>query len=197
MYKKEKNLSYHSSKRRIKRNTKKKYQRTRRGTFNLHTIKQAKESEFITDFFVSTDDEEIINIAELYGSKIIKRPFEISLDSSKTEECLIHAIKELSNIGLTYDYLVVLEPTSPFRKSKTIDNCIKKIIDEDRKSLLTVYETKACIGIIDSFLNYKPIIKNQPRRRQERKSLFVESSTVYVIKVDFCLKLIHLYVING
>ena len=41
-----------------------------------YAIKQAKESEFITDFFVSTDDEEIINIAELNGSKTIKRPFE-------------------------------------------------------------------------------------------------------------------------
>ena len=154
----------------------------------FHTIKQAKESELITDFFVSTDDEEIINIAELNGSKTIKRPFDISLDSSKTEECLIHAIKELLKIGLTYDYLVVLEPTSPFRKTKTIDDCIKKIIDEDRKSLLTVYETKACIGLIDSFFNYKPLIKNQPRRRQERESLFIESSTVYVVKIDFLLK---------
>ena len=153
-----------------------------------YTIKQAEESEFITDFFVSTDDEEIINIAELYGSKIIKRPFEISLDISKTEECLIHAIKELAKLDLNFDYLVVLEPTSPFRESKTIDNCIKKIINEERKSLLTVYETKTCIGEIDRFLNYKPIIKNQPRRRQERKPLFVESSTVYVVKVDFLLK---------
>ena len=153
-----------------------------------YTIKQAKESDFITDFFVSTDDEEISNISELYGSKIIKRPSKISLDNSRTEECLIHAIKELANLNLNFDYLVVLEPTSPFRESKTIDNCIKKIIDEERESLLTVYETKACIGEIDKFLNYKPLIKNQPRRRQERKSLFVESSTVYVVKIDFLLK---------
>ena len=153
-----------------------------------HTINQANNSEFITECFVSTDDEEIINIAKLCGSKIIKRPFEISLDSSKTEECLIHAIKELSKSDLTFDYLVVLEPTSPFRKSKTIDNCIKKIIDQKRKSLLTVYETKECIGEIDSYFNFKPIIKNQPRRRQERKPLFVESSTVYIVKVDFLLK---------
>jgi len=153
-----------------------------------HTIKQAKESDFITDFFVSTDDEEIIHVSEFYGSKIIKRPFNISQDSSKTEECLVHAIKKLSNSGLTFDYLVVLEPTSPFRKANTIDNCIKNIIDQERNSLLTVYETKACIGEIDSSLNYKPIIKNQPRRRQDRKPLFVESSTVYVIKVDFLLK---------
>ena len=153
-----------------------------------HTIKQARESELITDFFVSTDDEEIIYISELYGSKIIKRPCDISLDTSKTEECLIHAIKELSNLGFTFDYLVVLEPTSPFREAKTIDNCIKKIIDQDRESLLTVYETKACIGEIDSSFNYKPIIKNQPRRRQDRRPLFVESSTVYVVKIDFLMK---------
>ncbi|MDC3169169.1 acylneuraminate cytidylyltransferase family protein [Prochlorococcus sp. AH-716-E17] len=153
-----------------------------------HTINQANNSEFITEYFVSTDDEEIINIAKLFGSKIIKRPFEISLDSSKTEECLIHAIKELSKSDLTFDYLVVLEPTSPFRESKTIDNCIKKIIDQERKSLLTVYETKECIGEIDSYYNFKPIIKNQPRRRQERKPLFVESSTVYIVKVDFLLE---------
>ena len=153
-----------------------------------HTIKQARESELITDFFVSTDDKEISHISELYGSKIIKRPCDIALDTSKTEECLIHAIKELSNLGFTFDYLVVLEPTSPFREAKTIDNCIKKIIDQDRESLLTVYETKACIGEIDSSFNYKPIIKNQPRRRQDRRPLFVESSTVYVVKIDFLMK---------
>ena len=154
----------------------------------FYTINESKNSNYLTSFLVSTDDCEIEKISLSFGAKVIMRPKNLALDNSPTEECLIHAINYLKDEGFRYDYVVILEPTSPFRKFETIDKCIKKIVDNNAESLLTIYETKECVGEIDNFGNYTPLQKNQPRRRQDRKPLYVESSTIYVVKTDYLLK---------
>ena len=154
----------------------------------FYTINESKNSQFLSDFIVSTDDDSIKEISEKFGAKVINRPSNLALDDSRTEDCLIHAINYLDSQGIIYDYVVVLEPTSPFRKFKTIDNCIKMIIDKNAESLLTVYETKECIGEINNSGFFNHLKKNQPRRRQDREPLFVESSTLYIVKKDFLLQ---------
>ena len=153
-----------------------------------HSISESKKSKYLTDLFISTDDNEITKYVESLGCQIIDRPKEISLDTSRTEECLIHAIETLSKKGLNYDFIVVLEPTSPFRKSLTIDKCIKQIIDFEQESLLTVIESYENIGIISQGNYFRPIREKAPRRRQEREPFYIESSTVYISSIDYLLK---------
>ena len=62
-----------------------------------HSIIESNKSKYLTDLIVSTDDREISQYVESLGCKTINRPKEISLDTSRTEECLIHAIETLSN----------------------------------------------------------------------------------------------------
>ena len=139
----------------------------------------------LTEFIISTDDFEISDIAKKYGARIIERPKDISKDNSPTEECLIHALNLLSKNGEEYDYIVILEPTSPFRKASTIDKAINKTIFEKSESLLTVVKTKENIGFIDQNSFFKQIRKDQARRRQDRSDLFIESSTLYVVSVEY------------
>ena len=83
---------------------------------------------------------------------------------------------------------MILEPTSPFRKPSSIDFAINEIIKNQSESLLTVIRTRENIGTLNEKNIFKPIRKNSPRRRQDRSDLYIESSTLYVTKVDFLLK---------
>ena len=151
----------------------------------FYTIKNALKSKMLTEFVVSTDDNEISEISKKYGARVIQRPKDISSDNSPTEECLIHALNCLSKKREEYDYVVILEPTSPFRKASTIDKAINETIIQNAESLLTVIKTKANIGSIDQNMFFKQIRKDKARRRQDRSDLFIESSTLYVVSGIF------------
>lgn len=87
------------------------------------SIKQALDSKLIDRVYVSTEDEEIAQVAKDYGADIIKRPVELAQDNSTLEEMLAYTIlhEELK----WDDTIVILQPTSPLRLPNDIDNCIK------------------------------------------------------------------------
>lgn len=149
-----------------------------------YTFEQVSKVKNLDYVLVSTDDEEIANVSQNESFRVIKRPHEISRDNSSTESALLHAIDKLEKEGRFFDYVVVLEPTSPFRKSSTIDECISLIYKLNADSLLTLKESYSNIGNFNSHY-FIPIRPNQPRRRQDRKPFYIESSTLYIAKIDF------------
>lgn len=149
-----------------------------------HTIRQAAAVPELDLTVVSTDDEEITAMAREYDMRVVRRPDNLATDSAPTEWALIHALDHLAQTGAgDFDYIVVLEPTSPLRRPETISACIQKLVSSSAVSLLTVVGTKKNIGRIEDGF-FRPMIPGQPRRRQDRRPLFVESSTVYVSRVD-------------
>ena len=77
------------------------------------SVIQAKISKEIDEVYISSDSDEILEIAQSYGAKIIKRPDEISGDSAKSEEAITHA---LSILGSNQEMIIMLEPTAPLRE---------------------------------------------------------------------------------
>lgn len=153
-----------------------------------HTIRQAQAVPELDWTVVSTDDEEIAAIAGRYGATVVRRPAELAVDSAPTEWALIHALDHLAETGKgDFDFVVVLEPTSPLRRPQTISACIQRLVSSPAMSLLTVVATKKNIGLIEGGY-FRPLVPGQPRRRQDRQPLFVESSTVYVCRVDHLRK---------
>lgn len=149
-----------------------------------YTFKEASRVKELDLVLVSTDDNEIAAVAKKEKVRVINRPENLSGDDASTESALIHAINFLEIEGKFFDYVVVLEPTSPFRKSSTIEKCIKLISELNADSLLTLKKTYSNIGNLKSNY-YRPLRTNQPRRRQDREPFYIESSTVYVAKIDF------------
>ena len=96
-----------------------------------YSIEQSLKSKLIHDTYVSTEDKEIKEIALTYGAKIIDRPVELASDTSSTESVLLHSAKFLGNY---FDYIVLLQPTSPLRYSKQVDQAIDLIIKENTDS---------------------------------------------------------------
>ena len=73
----------------------------------------------IDDVIVSTNCEKIADIARLYGATIpFLRPESLATDTSSSADVILHALEQMSFIGKNYDYVFMLEPTSPLRDSK-------------------------------------------------------------------------------
>ncbi|MDD5007459.1 MAG: acylneuraminate cytidylyltransferase family protein [Syntrophorhabdaceae bacterium] len=96
-----------------------------------YTIEAAKRSRFIKRIIVSTDSSDISDIAKQYGAEVpFLRPEEISTADSTELEFFDHALDWLEkNEGYIPDIIVLLYPTSPFRKTESIDRAIETIMD--------------------------------------------------------------------
>lgn len=87
-----------------------------------YTIEAALNSVVIDDVVVTTDDEEIAEVARSYGAEIpFMRPAELAADESKTIDCVVHARDTLRAMDREYDAIVLLQPTSPLRVAEDID----------------------------------------------------------------------------
>jgi CMP-N-acetylneuraminic acid synthetase len=150
-----------------------------------YAIETALESGVLDKIIVSTDCNEIDEICSRYKTiEVIMRPSELSQDTSKTEEALIHVCDKLIEKDEFYvDYILTLEPTSPFRSSDTIKKCVNILREDSVDSVVGVVEVKSVLGRIENN-KFVHIFPNQPRRRQDRKGLFQESSTIYGTSVD-------------
>lgn len=107
------------------------------------SIEQAKNSKYIDEIFVSTDDAEIAKTAENAGINVpVLRPPELARDDSPTIDTIFHVLDYYGQKGIYFDIVVLLEPTSPLRKINDIDDAIKKLLDNisNSESLVSVGE---------------------------------------------------------
>ena len=133
---------------------------------------------------VSTDDAKIKKIAQESQITVIDRPDELATDTASTESVLLHALDFYSDkFRENFDYIVVLEPTSPLRTLATVRDCIAKAVSNNRISMMTVREFRENIGQIKDGKFY-PFLVGASRRRQDRAPLYVECGVVYICKVN-------------
>jgi len=94
------------------------------------TINSALSSKLIDKVYISTDSKKIKVISNKSGLNVFfMRPSSLARDNSPTWKTVIHVLNKFKKMGEEFDYIVLLEPTSPLRGKKDIDRSIKKIID--------------------------------------------------------------------
>lgn len=99
-----------------------------------YSIQAGLECSFITDVVVSSDDSEILDIAKQFGASTIKRPIELSSDTSTSFEAIQHTIENMQE----YDYIVLLQPTSPLRNFHHINEAIKLLKEKNADAIVSV-----------------------------------------------------------
>ena len=96
------------------------------------TIEQAKSSEYIDEVFVTTDSIDIAKVSESFGVKVpFLRPAELASDTASSVAVIEHVISHFKQSNKFFDYIILLEPTSPLRKDNDIDDAIKQCVSDD------------------------------------------------------------------
>ena len=160
-----------------------------------YTIKNAKNSKFITDLIGSTESKKIKKIFEKYHVKVpFLRPVKLATDKSLIIETLFFCLNQMEKINKKkYHYIVLLQPTAPNRAKNEIDICFKKIIRKKADSLMSLslldephpYKLKK---ISKGFVyNYLKNGKNN-LNRQSLPKLYKPSGNIYIFKRKIILK---------
>lgn len=160
-----------------------------------YTIEASLKSKYITKTIVSTDSEEIQKIASENNACVpFLRPKELSLDESKSIDVIIHALNYLKeNKNEIFDYVVLLQPTSPLRNEKEIDKAIEYLKEKQADAVIsvcevehnplwsnTLNETKS----LSNFLDKKYINS----RSQDLKTFYRLNGAIYICKTEELLK---------
>lgn len=156
------------------------------------TAEAAKASKYIDKLIVSSDDKQIIDVAKQYGCEApFIRPKAFAEDDTPGIVPVLHAIEECPG----YDYVVLLQPTSPLRNTKDIDAAIEQCIMSQAPACVSVCETDKSPfwmfyveehGKMSSVLPDGLEYRNS--QRQFIRNAYVLNGAVYVGKQDWLLE---------
>lgn len=100
------------------------------------TIEAALDSKYIDEIFVSTDDQEIVNIAKDSGILVPElRPKQLATDSARSVNVILYTLK---NFGNDADIVLLLQPTSPLRTNVHIDEALELYSGKEALSVVSV-----------------------------------------------------------
>lgn len=103
------------------------------------TVEQALATPSIDEVFVSTDDDEIADIAQQYGATVpYRRPAELATSAAAKIPVIVHLLEHLERSGTQIDRVVDLDPTSPLRAVDDIENAVA-LLDEETDAVITAY----------------------------------------------------------
>lgn len=164
--------------------------------YSIEPAIEAMELGLIDKVIVSTDSIEIADISKKYGAEIpFLRPDDISGDKAKSIEFIEHALSFYKNLGINYDAVLLLQPTSPLRTLEDLISALKLFIESNNDSLISAYEEE----YINDLVIYKlsedgktsiPVnqLHNKGVRRQEHGSLYVRNGCIYISSTELISK---------
>lgn len=151
-----------------------------------YSIDVARQFTSDDNICVTTDDAEIISVVEKYGLKVpFVRPAELATDTCGSSEVIQHAYKFFADKGVKYDAIVLLQPTSPFRKVEFIKEAVA--LYDDSIDMVTSVCPAACNPYYDGFEENADGLLQISKgdgtiaRRQESPKVWQQNGSIYVI----------------
>ena len=128
----------------------------------------------VNETWVSTEDSEMKKTSLRYGAKVLDRPLEISTDTSKCEEALLHFAANVD-----FDILVFIQNTSPLVSPEEINNGIRKVKSGEFDSVFSAYLEH---WVPRWSTDITPIGWNTSARprRQQKPEVYVENGAFYI-----------------
>jgi len=156
------------------------------------TIERALSSRHFDTVIVNTDDRDIADIAEKYGAEVpFMRPEELADDRTPMIDVIRHTVEYYRNINISFDYIALLEPTSPLRKPDDIDQAITQLIDreDEADSLVSVGEVHLEHPSIMKIINEGKLMPYElgagiVTRRQELDRVYFPYGVIYLTKTE-------------
>jgi len=149
------------------------------------SIRQAREARGVDSVWVSSDDDEILAIAEREGAQAIRRPPELAADESSSESAWLHALDHIETRGERVELMLAMQPTSPIRESSDLERAVAKVRELELDSLLSCCE-------IEDFLMWRIGAGGQPvgvnydymvrTRRQDLDTRYLENGSFWIFR---------------
>ena len=151
------------------------------------TIEAGLKSKYIDKLIVSTDSKKIVEISKQFGAEVpFIRPRYLSNDIADSVSVLKHSIEFLEE---KYDYIMLLQPTSPLRTVKDIDGAIEQL-DNEFKAVISVSEenhSPLWSNILPDNLSMKNFIRDEikNKRSQDLPTYYRLNGAVYISEISY------------
>jgi CMP-N,N'-diacetyllegionaminic acid synthase len=160
------------------------------GKFPLlhYTIDAALKSSIINKIVVTSDNFQILKIAEKMGVDTIHRPKKLSGNKIGLEPTILHTLNHLKNKKYIPDYVITLQNTSPFRNHMDIDRAFSILKKGRFDSVVSAFKSHNLMWKYEN--EYSPInydLFNRPNR-QQMKNQFIENGAIYITKYSLLKK---------
>lgn len=155
-----------------------------------YSIEAGQTSEYVDRVVVSSDDNEILNIAQNYCASTIKRPKELASDTATTFDAIKHSIESLDD---KYEYTILLQPTSPLRNSKHIDEAIELMEKKNADAVISVCEmdhSPLWSNTLPANFDMSNFIREEVKntRSQDLPKYYRLNGAIYICRTDRLLK---------
>ncbi len=161
-----------------------------------YTIEAAIKSN-LDRVIVSTDCKKIADLSISLGVDVpFLRPSELASDDSRSIDVMVHSLIEMEKLDdCNYEYLMMLQPTTPFRTFKNINDSLN-LIKESKKidSVISVVDVQgnhpARMKFIEDGFLIDPTFceKVENQNRQELKKMYIRNGAIYLSKREYILK---------
>ena len=159
------------------------------------TIEAARLSQCISRIIISTEDDQIAEIARLFDGDVpFKRPDELATDDSPSIDAVLHAVRWLEAHENYYpEYIMLLQPTSPLRSAEDIQKAVQLMRESGSDSLVSVVlvehhpfwtyviKTDGCIA---QFVSKDQAYNN----RQDLPPIYALNGAIYIARRGALLK---------
>ena len=155
-------------------------------------IELAKSIPVIDRVIVTTDDDEIIEVANKYGAEVLfKRPIELAKDDTPTLPVLQHCVNWLEeNEGNRADIVIFLYPTSPLLKKERVEEALILFKKTNCNSVISVVKDWGRFWKIDEKGNkYKILYPLDRINRQYYEPLYRENGAIYFMRYNVLMKM--------
>ena len=150
-----------------------------------YTIEVALNSRYLDKIIVSSEDEEILSVAKELGAEVLVRPSQLAQDNTPGIEPVLHAV----SVCTGYDYVVLLQPTSPLRTTQDIEAAIDQCMSHKTPSCVSVCESQETPHWMYTFgpdMKLAPLMPGYTRtRRQDLPPAYLLNGAVYVAEIEW------------
>lgn len=151
------------------------------------TVEAALSAECVDRVVLSSDDDEIMAAARAAGCEVpFRRPVHLASDVATSIDVVLHALDQLQG----YEYVVLLQPTSPLRTAADIDAAFELMLERAAPSCVSVCEADQSPYWMYRMTDDKRLQRLLPEidgitRRQDLPPIYVLNGAIYISRIDW------------